>query len=114
MSSYTIYKEWQNQPVLTTIGTTGLPIEKIKFPAITICGQGSSKDILNNAMFRQLGTYLASQGKNISEMSEEEVSSRFNILVYALAIQIILGVFITILTRATHYSDRRSGTRISK
>ena len=113
MSSYTIYKEWQNQPVLTTIGTTGLPIEKIKFPAITICGQGSSKDILNNAMFRQLGTYLASQGKNISEMSEEEVSSRFYILVYALAIQII-GVFITILTRATHYSDRRSGTRISK
>ena len=74
MSSYTIYEEWQSQPVLTTIGTTGLPIEKIKFPAITICGQGSSKDILNNAMFRQLGTYLASQGKNISEMSEEEVS----------------------------------------
>ena len=78
MSSYTIYKEWQNQPVLTTIGTTGLPIEKIKFPAITICGQGSSKDILNNAMFRQLGTYLASQGKNISEMSEEEVSSKMS------------------------------------
>ena len=76
MSSYTIYEEWQSQPVLTTIGTTGLPIEKIKFPAITICGQGSSKDILNNAMFRQLGTYLASQGKNISEMSEEEVSSK--------------------------------------
>ena len=85
MSSYTIYEEWQSQPVLTTIGTTGLPIEKIKFPAITICGQGSSKDILNNAMFRQLGTYLASQGKNISEMSEEEVSSKNFIFNFMLA-----------------------------
>ena len=31
--------EWKNNPVLTTVATTGFPIEKIDFPAITICAQ---------------------------------------------------------------------------
>ena len=73
MSSYTIYEEWENNPVLTTIGTTGLPIEKLKFPSITICGQGSSKDILDKAMFRQMTDYLAAKGKNTSGMTPEQV-----------------------------------------
>ena len=73
-SSYQIYVEWQHQPVLTTIGTTGLPVEKIKFPSITICGQGSSKDILDRAMFRQLSNYLADKGVNITGKSKEEVN----------------------------------------
>ena len=105
MSSFTIYEEWQSHPVLTTIGTTGLPIEKIKFPAITICGQGSSKDILNNAMFRQLENYLVSQGKNISEMSEEEVSSKNFIFDFMLAI--IISVFATVprMIQKLHLSD---------
>ena len=71
LSSYQIYVEWQHQPVLTTIGTTGLPIEQIKFPSITICGQGSSKDILDKAMYRQLTNYLAGKGKNVSGMTKE-------------------------------------------
>ena len=35
------YKQWKNNPVLTTLSTTGYPIEKIAFPTITICGQVS-------------------------------------------------------------------------
>ena len=38
--SITAYKNWQNDPVLTTIATTGLPIENVPFPSITICAQG--------------------------------------------------------------------------
>ena len=33
------YFDWQDSPVLTTVATTGYPIEKIEFPAITICAQ---------------------------------------------------------------------------
>ena len=33
------YINWKDNPVLTTIGTTGHPIEKVEFPAITICAQ---------------------------------------------------------------------------
>ena len=73
MSSYTIYDEWQDHPVLTTIGTTGLPIERVKFPSITICGQGSSKDILDKALFKQMTDFCAATGKNCSGMTQEQV-----------------------------------------
>ena len=33
------YINWQDNPVLTTVATTGHPIEKVEFPAITICAQ---------------------------------------------------------------------------
>ena len=39
--SITAYENWQNDPVLTTIATTGLPIQDIPFPSITICAQGT-------------------------------------------------------------------------
>ena len=37
--STTAYFDWQDSPVVTTVATTGYPIEKIEFPAITICAQ---------------------------------------------------------------------------
>ena len=37
--SLTAYWQWVDNPVLTTIGTTGYPIENVSFPAITICSQ---------------------------------------------------------------------------
>lgn len=37
--SVTAYQNWQETPVLTTVATTGHPIEKVQFPAITICAQ---------------------------------------------------------------------------
>ena len=41
-----LYNDWQDDPVLTTVGTTGLAIEKIEYPSITICAQGSVKEII--------------------------------------------------------------------
>ena len=49
-STYTIYWDWQNNPVTTTIGTTGLNIENIDYPSITICAQGSVKEITGNLL----------------------------------------------------------------
>ena len=39
------YETWQDNPVLTSLHTTGLPISEIDFPAITICGQGSIYEV---------------------------------------------------------------------
>ncbi len=33
------YYEWVDNPVLTSVKTTGLPITQVQFPAITICAQ---------------------------------------------------------------------------
>ena len=32
-------QKWQKNLILTTVETTGYPIEKVEFPAITICAQ---------------------------------------------------------------------------
>ena len=40
------YQYWLNNPVMTTIKTSALPINMINFPAVTICGQGMNDDII--------------------------------------------------------------------
>jgi hypothetical protein len=37
--SVAAYKQWKENPVLTSVATTGFPIEKVEFPAVTICAQ---------------------------------------------------------------------------
>ncbi len=34
------YSEWVNNMVITTVGSVAVPIERVAFPAITICAQG--------------------------------------------------------------------------
>ena len=35
------YINWQEDPIITTVSTTALPVSDIDFPAITICGLGT-------------------------------------------------------------------------
>ena len=38
--SFMAYEKWQEDPILTTVSTTGLPVKNVPFPSITICAQG--------------------------------------------------------------------------
>ena len=38
--STTAYKEWQDEPITTTLATNGMSIQDVPFPSITICAQG--------------------------------------------------------------------------
>ena len=78
------YNSWQADPVLTSVGTTGFPIEEVDFPAITICSQGISDDIIDAALAKQFNDYLDSKGNAgstgdtgrkilFSELTEEEM-----------------------------------------
>ena len=53
-----LYKQWQDEPVVTTLDTVALPIQELEFPAVTICPQGSIKSIAENVLFVQLERYL--------------------------------------------------------
>lgn len=70
--SITAYDNWKSNPVLTSVGTTGYPIEQVKFPSITICPQGSANDIIDAALFRQFDLYLKSKNKYIEDLSDAE------------------------------------------
>ena len=58
------YADWKNNPVLTTVATMAYPVKAIERPAVTICRQGMSDDVIGSAMLNQFFKYL--ELKNIS------------------------------------------------
>ena len=67
------YINWQDDPVLTSVGTTGYPIEKVAFPSITICAQGSAKEIVDAAFVKQFTEYLKEKNLIYSELSLDQL-----------------------------------------
>ena len=53
-----LYRQWKDDPVVTNLDTLALPIEEIEFPAITICPQGSMKEVMSSVLFKQLKEYI--------------------------------------------------------
>ena len=69
--SISAFHNWKDNPVLTSVKTTGLPIEKIEFPAITICSQGSANEIIDAALFQQFKRYESK--KDVEDKSFEKL-----------------------------------------
>ena len=42
---FQVYQDWQSDPTVNYLKTTGLPLSDINFPSITICGQGSIYEV---------------------------------------------------------------------
>ena len=61
-STIQTWNEWQDNPTITTINTTAYPIQNIEFPAITICSQGTAKDLMDKVIMIQFEAYLRARG----------------------------------------------------
>ena len=70
--SKTAYYNWKDNPVLTSVKTTGLPIENIDFPSITVCTQGAANEVVDAALFQQFNDYLIEKGKRFEALSISE------------------------------------------
>ena len=68
-----LYKEWQDEPVVTTLETVAEPIEEIEFPAVTICPQGSRQEILDSVLYRQFKEYIGKKGREHSKLTTEQM-----------------------------------------
>ena len=68
----TLYNQWQDDPVITTLDTVSLPIHEIEFPAVTICPQGSIKSIAETVLFLQLSRFI--RNKREAEMTRKKRS----------------------------------------
>ena len=77
VQTWMIYTLWQNEPVITTLDTVAHPIDKLEFPAVTVCPQGSIKSISENMLFIQLERFIESQKKenNIRRKRSANASS---------------------------------------
>ena len=62
----TLYYQWQEDPVITTLDTVAHPIEEIQFPAVTICPQGSLDNVLESVLFKQLREYIQNNSLNLT------------------------------------------------
>ena len=58
---FNIWYQWIDDPVETTLNTISLPVEEIEFPAVTLCPQGSTEDIIDNVYYHQFQKWLLNQ-----------------------------------------------------
>ena len=70
----TLYTDWQNAPVITTLETMVQPIQEIKFPAVTLCPQGSRQEILDSVLYRQFKEYISTKPRRSdSKLTQKEM-----------------------------------------
>ena len=60
---WSIWKESDSDPIVTTLKTTSYPIEDIDYPAVTLCPQGSIQEIMDAALFNQFEEWLVQKRK---------------------------------------------------
>ena len=71
--SVTAYLAWQDNPVITSIETTGYSIAKLHYPAITICSQGVISQVTESILRYQVEREAKKEGVDISKMTPEEL-----------------------------------------
>ena len=64
-STISVYDDWNENPILTSVKTTGLPIKNIQYPTIIICGQGSNKHVPESALLQHIIEFGNIKGKVI-------------------------------------------------
>ena len=60
--SWEAYCDWKDNPILTSVKTTGLPLSDIKYPAIILCSQGVNPEVSKRAFIGQSLRYLQEKG----------------------------------------------------
>ena len=57
-----VFLDWDKDPIITTVSTTGHPVEDVPFPSITLCALGTIEQTMENVLQKQAVRFLASKG----------------------------------------------------
>ena len=60
--SYLTWNEWNTNPILTSVSSTGLPLRDIEYPAIVICTQGVNSGVSMKATAAKILEYNIENG----------------------------------------------------
>ena len=66
--------------MITSVSTTALPIERVPFPAVTICAQGLVQQIVSSAITDKFRAHLRANGTDLSELTSLEKAGLGKIL----------------------------------
>ena len=88
---------WGDFPVITTLDTISYPIEKIEFPAVTLCPQGSVLEIMDTVFYYQFEKWVirkiekddSSRNKRNTDNSNGHLSSFLNSLTNAAVVDLL-------------------------
>ena len=88
---------WGEFPVITTLDTISYPIEKIEFPAVTLCPQGSVLEIMDTVFYYQFEKWVirkiekddSSRNKRNTDNSNGHLSSFLNSLTNAAVVDLL-------------------------
>ena len=73
LQTTTLYIDWQNEPVITSLDTIAMPIKDIEFPAVTICPQGAISSALDAVLFKQFKEYIANKSLDTSQKKKRSL-----------------------------------------
>ena len=76
-TSYQVWKIWSEadaNPIITTLDTISYPIENIDFPAVTLCPQGSVREIVDAVLFHQFEEWLSKEAMNKGKRKKRDIS----------------------------------------
>ena len=64
------YNTWQEELTITTLKDAAMPVERIPFPAVTICSSGLNMDAVMKALMDDFATWMMEEGR--TSMNKEE------------------------------------------
>ena len=67
---FKVLSQWFDKPVVTSLDTISLPIENIEFPAVTVCPQGSTVDLMDRFFYNQFEEWLMLKSENNVDASK--------------------------------------------
>ena len=67
---FKVLSQWFDKPVVTSLDTISLPIENIEFPAVTVCPQGSTVDLMDRFFYNQFEEWLMLKSENNVQASK--------------------------------------------
>ena len=77
---------WGDSPVITTLETISLPIGKIRFPAVTVCPQGSVMDVMDAVLYYQFEEWvmrrIEKDGMRRKRYAQNEERNSSNIMMH--------------------------------
>ena len=76
-TSYQVWKIWSEadaNPIITTLATISYPIENIDFPAVTLCPQGSVREIVDAVLFHQFEEWLSNEAKVEGKRKKRDIN----------------------------------------
>ena len=99
-TSYQVFSMWWlwgELPVITTLDTIFYPIEKLEFPAVTLCPQGSVLEIMDTVFYYQFEKWVmrkiekddSSRNKRNTDNSNGHLSSFLNSLTNASVVDLL-------------------------